>query len=149
MNNKSYRIEKLKPQALVIHCADPRFQTAFRSFITEELGITHYSPIVIGGGGHTFGIQTQLPGNFKILFEQIEFFIRQAGLKQVIIFNHEDCKWYEKMKEYYPDTPLSVKGKTDLREAASTIAENFAGVEVRIFWAGLDGDNIKFSEVLE
>ena len=147
--NKFYLVDARKSQAIVIHCADPRFQNAFRKFITEELGINHYSPIIIGGGAHAFGMQTLLPANFQTLFEQIKFFVEEAGLKQVIIVNHEDCKWYEKMKGCYPDTRLSVKGKLDLRKAALTIVEDFTGVDVRIFWAGLDGDNIRFSEVLD
>ena len=59
----------------------------------------------------------------------------------------DSCKWYEKMKGYYPTVRLPLKGKLDLETAALTIMKEFAGVHVRSFWASLDGDRISFSEV--
>ena len=142
-----YKIEKSKPTALVIHCGDNRFQTAFRRFVTEELGISSYAPIVIGGGLHAFGMQSFLPKNFKVLWEQIKFFIKEQKLDQIILINHEDCKWYEKMKDYHPTIPLPIKGKLDLQTALKAILNDFAHVKVRTFWAALDGDNITFEEM--
>jgi len=39
------------------------------------------------------------------------------------------------------------KSHLDLVAAARTIIEDFAGIRVRLFWAELDGDTIRFSEV--
>ena len=82
-----YKINSSPPQALVIHCSDPRFQRAFREFITDELGISNYIPIVIGGGVHAMVMKTHLPENFENLWEQIDFFLKETKLKQVIIIN--------------------------------------------------------------
>ena len=142
-----YRIERQAPGALVIHCGDPRFQTAFRRFINEELGIRTYTPIIIGGGIHSFGVQTFLPKNYKVLWEQIKFFVKEQNLHRVIIINHEDCQWYEKMKGYPAKVKLPLRGKFDLQQAAKTLLSDFAGVEVNSYWAALDGDQISFSEV--
>jgi hypothetical protein len=142
-----YRLDTGPPEALVIHCADPRFQNAFREFITNELGIRHYAPIVIGGGVHSFGAQSFLPKNFKILWEQIKFFVKDTDVRQIIIINHEDCKWYDKMKGFHPRIELPHKGKLDLGEAARVILHDFAGVHVRQFWAGLEGDKVYFTEL--
>ena len=68
-----YEMDTAEIDTLVIHCADPRFQTAFRRFITEELGIASYTPIIIGGGIHAFGIRHLLPKNFKILWEPVSY----------------------------------------------------------------------------
>ncbi len=141
-----YKLDKASPQALVIHCGDPRFQTAFRRFITEELGINSYTPLVIGGGVHSFGARTYLPKNFKILWEQVKFFINVQGLKQVIVINHEDCQWYQKLKGYHPTVDAKDKGMHDLKEASLTILQDFAGISVRTFWAGLDADSVYFVE---
>jgi len=143
---KVYRADKQKAQALVVHCADPRFQTAFREFVNRELGITNYVPLVVGGGIHSFGVEKLMPKNFKIVWEQIKFFVKEAGVKQVIIINHEDCLWYKTMKGYYPTVDLPLKGKLDLKTAAQRILKDFTGVEVRSFWAGLSGDEITFRE---
>jgi len=142
-----YKLDKTCSSALVIHCGDPRFQTAFHQFITLELGISNYTPLIIGGGIHAFGMQTFLPKNFKIIWEQIKFFIKEGKLNQIIIINHEDCRWYSKMKGYYGSLSLPLKGKQDLKSAALTILRDFSGVNVRTFWAGLDGDNILFTVI--
>jgi hypothetical protein len=142
-----YPLDTAPSQALVIHCGDPRFQTAFRRFITEELGIKAYTPLIIGGGLHAFGMQSFLPKNFKILWEQIKFFVKEGHLKRVIIINHEDCRWYGKMKGYHPSVALPLKGQLDLRTAASLILRDFAGVSVESYWAGLDGEHIYFKPV--
>jgi hypothetical protein len=144
---KVYGLITRDPQAVVIHCGDPRFQSAFHRFITEELGFSSYTPIIIGGGIHAFGVQSLLPKNFKILWEQIKFAIKDGRAKQVIIINHEDCHWYEKMKGYHTKIQLPLKGKLDLQTATETILRDFAGVQVRTFWAGLEDDGVVFTEV--
>lgn len=142
-----YRISHEPPQAIVVHCGDPRFQEAFRMFITRDLGFRNYVPVIIGGGIHAFGVQSLLPKNFKILWEQIKFFIKEVNLHEVVFINHEDCAWYKKMKGYHGGIELPVKGKLDLGIAARHILHDFSGVNVRTFWAGLDGDVVTFSEI--
>ncbi|UCC44755.1 MAG: hypothetical protein JSU65_02165, partial [Candidatus Zixiibacteriota bacterium] len=137
-----YPLDGAASQALVIHCGDPRFQTAFRRFITEELGLANYTPVVVGGGIHAFGVQSFLPKNFKILWEQIKFFIKEGGIRNVVIINHDDCAWYKKMKGYHPLVRLATRGKLDLVVAARTILRDFACVTVRSYWASLEGDSI-------
>jgi hypothetical protein len=144
---KVYGLVTRPSQALVIHCGDPRFQSAFHRFINEDLGITSYTPIIIGGGVHAFGVQSFLPKNFKILWEQIKFAIRDGGVKQVIIINHEDCLWYEKMKGYHLPIQLPLKGKLDLVAAAQKIMTDFSGVSVQTYWAALEDDGVVFSRV--
>jgi hypothetical protein len=142
-----YKIDTRPSQALVVHCGDPRFQAAFRMFITKELGIPNYTPLIIGGGVHAFGAQSLLPKNFKILWQQIKFFVKEGRVNQVIFINHEDCKWYEKMQGLQSRIKLPVIGRQDLQTAARTILRDFTGVRVRSFWAAVDGDDITFNEV--
>ena len=144
---QTYKLDHTPPEALVVHCSDPRFQTAFRRFVTEELGLCNYAPLVIGGSVHAFGSQRFLPENFKVLWEQIKFFIKNAGIKQVIIINHDDCRWYQAMSSFHPGIELPLKGKVDLATTVNTLLADFAGIQVRSFWADLDGDTITFSEV--
>ena len=143
----AYHLDNRPPEALVIHCADSRFQTAFRQFLNEELGITHYFPIVVGGGVHAFGLQNLLPKNFKIVWQQIKFALTVGKLKQVVIINHEDCKWYEHLKGYHPTVSPKHKGMLDLSTAAERIIEDFSGVQVRTFWAAIEDHGIVFSEI--
>jgi len=142
-----YPIDRAPSEALVVHCGDPRFQTAFRRFVTEELGLKSYTPVVIGGGAHAFGAQSLLPKNFKIMWEQVKFFVKEGGLRRVIVINHEDCQWYRKLKGYHPTVQLPIKGRLDLRTAAKTILRDFAGVRVESYWAGLKDEHVYFEKV--
>ncbi len=143
-----YPLETRPPEAIVVHCADARFQTAFRRFVTEELGIKSYMPVVIGGGVHALGAQAFLPKNFKILWEQIKFAHDLTKPRQIIIINHEDCRWYEKMGGYHPRISVPQKGKQDLGHAARLLLKDFANVDVRAYWASIVGGNVLFTPVM-
>lgn len=142
-----YKIDDTPSETLVIHCADPRFQTAFRRFITEELGLKNYTPIVVGGGIHALSSQTFLPKNFKILWEQVKFYIKEGKIRRIIFINHADCKWYEKIHGHLPRIDLPIKGQQDLRTAAEIILHDFAGVHLETYFAHLDGNEVTFERV--
>ncbi len=144
-----YTVDTHPSEALVLHCGDPRFQTAFRTFLTRELGLKNYTPIIIGGGVHAFGLQSFLPKNFKILWEQVKFFVKEQSLSRVIIINHDDCKWYERMRGYHSRIKTADKGKHDLTTAALTILRDFSGITVSTYWADLEGDRITFREIVD
>ena len=142
-----YDLDKTPFDTVVIRCADPRFQNAFKKFIIEELSLKHYAPIIIGGGIHPFGSQVEMPTYLASLWGQLSFFINASKLKQIIFINHEDCKWYHGHKEHYPEANLSKKGKEDLIAAMDHVHNVFPDVIVRTFWAGIKGDQIFFTEI--
>ena len=142
-----YEMDSDSFDTMVVHCADPRFQTAFKKFVTEELKIKNYAPIVLGGGIHPFGSQKALPVNFESLWDQISFFIKAAKLKQLIFINHEDCKWYNRLIDLYPDADLPVKEKEDLMTTMARVHQDFPDIKIRTFWAGLKDDRVCFTEV--
>jgi hypothetical protein len=90
-----------KPDAIVIHCSDPRFQPAFEQFLANELGLVKggYVPIVVGGGGGVLGHPEQLPKEFKFIKERLEHY-RKAfpTIRRVVLINHEECRYYESLK---------------------------------------------------
>lgn len=142
-----YQAELRQPEAIVVHCGDPRFQTAFRRFVTEELGIPVYIPVVLGGGVHALGAQTFLPKNFKVLWQQIKFMRDQFNITDIVLINHDDCRWYQRMSGLLTPHRAAAKGRVDLPMAAKLLLQDFAGVRVRSYWAALDGDKIFFKEV--
>lgn len=142
-----YPINARTSEAVVIHCADPRFQIPFRRFIIEDLGIRSYSPLVIGGGAHSLGAKSKLPESFRIVWEQMEFFINVSGLHRVILINHEDCLWYKKMESDLAAEQLKDKGRKDLRISAETIAAKFPEVRIETFWAALNDGQVSFEKV--
>ena len=94
-----------KPQAIVVYCSDPRFQTAFRQFIEKELGLAEgeFIPLVIGGGAGVLAHREQLPKDFKVLKERLEMHLSQfLSVRRLILINHEDCKYYGVLREKLP-----------------------------------------------
>lgn len=145
--HSTYPLDCTPPEALVIHCMDPRFQAAFRRFITEDLGLKNHIPLVLGGSIHAIGSPKSRQQSVDVLWEQIKFTVRQFDLRQVIIINHEECRWYEAMTSGCSKEDIPFKAKVDLVAATKTLLADFAGIEVRAFWAGIDGDTVSFSEV--
>ena|SRR6476646_4562559 len=86
-----------KPEAIVVHCSDPRFQPAFEQFIQTELKLPKgkYIPLVVGGGASVLAHPEQLPKEFKFLKERFEFY-REAfpSIRRLVLINHEDCDYY-------------------------------------------------------
>ncbi len=144
-----YMIDTQPSRTLGIHCADPRFQSAFRRFISQELGIDNYTPLVIGGGVRALGDQNAPPENVETLWGQIKFFITEANIELVILINHEDCKWYEYVHSDQSEAELANIGRQDLQAADHRVRMEFANVQVRSFWAALENDTISFSEVTD
>ena len=90
-----------KPEAIIVYCSDPRFQTAFDQFIQNELGLAkgQFMPLIIGGGAGVLGHPEQLPKEFKFLKERFELY-RDVfpSLRRVVLINHEDCRYYTFLK---------------------------------------------------
>ena len=85
----------------MIHCSDPRFQSAFEEFLEYELGLPKgsYIPIVVGGGAGVLGHPEQLPKEFKFLKERLEHYHQIfPTAHRIILINHEGCRYYENLK---------------------------------------------------
>jgi hypothetical protein len=94
-------VQDPKPEAVVIHCSDPRFQAAFEQFIATELGLAkgNYIPIVVGGGASVLGHPEQLPKEFKFLKERLELYRSVfPTVRRVVLINHENCHYYDSLK---------------------------------------------------
>lgn len=90
-----------KPEAVVIHCSDPRFQAAFEQFLHQELNLEkgRYIPIVVGGGGGVLAHPEQLPKEFKFLKDRLEHYRRVfPTVRRIVLINHEGCRYYDSLK---------------------------------------------------
>ena len=118
------------PEAIVIHCSDPRFQKAFREFINTELKLPEgeYVPLVISGGVGSLSEPLKLPKEFKFVKERIELFIKQFdSIKRIILINHEDCLYYDVMRSTIGNLFLNrvrdmiERQKIDLKSVSRTL----------------------------
>ena len=96
-----YELTEGKPDALVIHCSDPRFQSAFHDFLHDELIIKMPAVIAVPGSVGSFGVQSFLPKNWYTLKNQIEFMAKHNNFPRVILINHDDCKGYAQIAHLF------------------------------------------------
>lgn len=91
-----------RPEAIVVHCSDPRFQRAFDGFIEKELGLAQgqFVPIVVGGGAGVIARPERLPKEFKFMKDRFELMLKQfSSIRRIVLINHEDCKYYGTLKD--------------------------------------------------
>ncbi len=143
-----YLTHKTAPEALVVHCSDAGFQTTFRRFRVEELGLADYISFGSGRRALRSGCQWQFSGGLShpVLANQIPH--RIGPLKSAILINHQDCRWYRGHGDLSA-LDADTRAQADLETSKGILSAGLPGVEVRAFWAGLDGSTVTFSEVDE
>jgi len=128
----------VKPDAIVVHCSDPRFQDAFRLFSQEELKIEHPAPIVLPGSVSSVGVDFAMPKHLKTLKDQVEFMLRAGKEPKLVLINHEDCKAYEKLRGFFKKA-IHNQQADDLVKAAGLFKKLVPALtHVRVYMARLD-----------
>src|SRR3989344_2729551 len=92
-----YPLTEGTPDALVIHCADPRFQEAFRDFIRNELSIRMPMVIALPGVTSHFGMQVMFPKNWYAMKAYLKTMTERHEVARVVLINHDDCRGYAKI----------------------------------------------------
>lgn len=137
---ETYKALKAEPTTLIIYCSDSRFQFAFNRFFMDELNLVpgQFAPIAVAGGPGPLANPIMIKER-QFLGDQIIFFLKHfTSIKSVVLVNHEDCGFYEKIlnlsgrekdRERY-DAPVAAKA------VINRIAlEEIKGVEVAAFYA--------------
>lgn len=94
-----YPLTEGVPDALVIHCADPRFQEAFRVFLKDELDIRVPMVVALPGVTSHFGMQMVFPKNWYALKSYLKTMTERHDVARVVIINHDDCMGYAKVAD--------------------------------------------------
>lgn len=160
-DQKVYDAVDSEPEAIVVHCSDPRFQKAFKEFIANELKLPEgkYVPLVISGGVGSLSQPLSLPKEFKFMKERIEQFLKRFdSIQRIILINHEDCRHYEVIKSMIGNLLLNrvrdmmERQKIDLKQVSRTLLGLLgARIEVQMYYARfIDSDQKKivFEKVL-
>ena len=125
-----YNLIEAAPEAIVVHCSDPRFQQAFVEFIQNELELRSgsYIPLVISGGVGSLAEPLKLPKEFRFMKERLRMFLeRFESIHRLILINHEDCRHYEWLQNYIGGLflqrfhNLAERQKADLKKAAQLV----------------------------
>jgi len=127
---KIYNLIEAAPEAIVVHCSDPRFQRAFAEFIRDELKLQDGSfiPLVISGGVGSLAEPLKLPKEFRFMKERLRMFLeRFESIHRLILINHEDCRHYEWLNNYIGRLflqrfhNLAERQQADLKKAARLV----------------------------
>lgn len=149
-----YELIEGKPDALVIHCSDPRFQSAFHDFLRDELGITMPAVIAVPGSTGSFGVQSFLPKNWYALRNQIKLMTEHNDFPRVVLINHDDCKGYASIAHLFKGlTNLVSEQRKHLKALAGFIQKEFlSGAKFELYQARIinkDGKKyVDFEQVI-
>jgi hypothetical protein len=148
------------PEALVLHCSDPRFQTAFGPFLEHELGLAQgrYIPFVVAGGAGVLAHPERRPKEFKFLRDRFELFHGHfASLRRLVLINHEDCLYYRMLAQAVPGLPGPGPGsphwpRDDLPPIARTVHRllGHLGWDLELYYArfaAADRAQVAFDQV--
>ncbi|MGV8151889.1 MAG: hypothetical protein ACP5OG_02315 [Candidatus Nanoarchaeia archaeon] len=139
-----YLTSQTKPKAVVVYCSDPRFQTAFRDFICEELKLSEgeFIPLVVAGGADALSNPLTLPKEFKFMKDRLKLYQeRFKEIESIILIGHEDCKYYNSVKDRIKNfinskLTLSEQHKTTLNLLPKLIADFITSkVKLEIYFA--------------
>ncbi len=137
------------PDALVIHCADPRFQTAFRRFVREELGVQMPMVIALPGVTSHFGMQAILPKNWNSMRKHIETMTERHKVARVILINHDDCKGYAKIAIHLGGiAKISEAQRKHLHGLAGYVQKEYLpGASFELYQAHIVNKEVQFEKI--
>jgi carbonic anhydrase len=141
---KSFTLNSEAPETLVIYCADPRFRSAFEEFVKSELGVGHHALFSLAGGVGPFVQFDPKWDQLAPLRDQLLLFLDNNDIKELIVLNHADCKWYAKQMPDQHSKSIAAKQIADLQAFARMVRSDIADVPVRTYLAVLTNENIRF-----
>ncbi|MGH7597425.1 MAG: hypothetical protein ACREOI_13815 [bacterium] len=144
-STKIYDLIDAVPEAIVVHCSDPRFQRAFAGFIKNELQLEEgkYIPLVVSGGVGSLSEPFMLPKEFRFMKERLRMFLeRFDSVKLIVLINHEDCRHYDWLRNFIGKLFLqrfhnmAERQQADLKKVAKAILELAAmRIETKLYYA--------------
>jgi hypothetical protein len=145
LSTKTYDLIDAAPEAIVVHCSDPRFQRAFAGFIKNELQLEEgkYIPLVVSGGIGSLSEPLKLPKEFLFMRERLRMFLdRFDSIKQIVLINHEDCRHYEALQNFIGKlfmqrfASMAERQRVDLKKVAKVLLDlSSARIETKLYYA--------------
>lgn len=144
LQEKRYKINNEAPVAVAVHCLDPRFRPAIENFLDDLFEGKKCAVISLAGGIHPVGTSKTSPSKLDFLNEQTDFVLTEMNLRQAVIINHDDCRWYH---HHQGDCQVPEQLAKDLIEAKALIKRRHPLVEVIAYQAVLKDDEIAFKKM--
>ena len=144
-----YPLSEGTPDALCIHCADPRFQTAFRRFIHEELNVQMPMVIALPGVTSHFGMSSALPKNWAAMKSHIRTMTERHAVARVILINHDDCRGYAKIADHFGGlAKIGAAQRQHLHGLADFVREEYLPhANFELYQAHIVGKEVEFERI--
>jgi hypothetical protein len=135
-----------QPDALVIHCSDPRFQRHFHEFLCAHLGLDTYGLVAVPGGVHFLTALDYLPKFYWVGWRWVKFLVDLGRPRRLILLAHDDCRWYQDLRFRRGDDSKRA-ALSDLVKVRDGFQERFGRISVETYYARLEGGEVAFEEV--
>jgi len=135
-----------QPDALVIHCSDPRFQKHFHEFLRAGLGLDTYGLVAVPGGAHFLTLLDYLPKFSWVGWRWVQFLVELARPRRIVLIAHDDCRWYQDMRFRHGDE-WKRAALSDLLKVRGGFRERFGPIGVETYFARIEGGEVLFEEV--
>ncbi|MGC9972180.1 MAG: hypothetical protein ABSE56_16495 [Bryobacteraceae bacterium] len=132
---------------LVIHCSDPRYQTAFRDFVRIQLGVERYALLAVPGGPQLLAPSEDLPKFPWVGWQWVRFLGKLGHAARVILIAHDDCQWYQDARFAPAPANLRARQIQDLGEVSARLRERFGDAKIERYYIRLEGEGAVFESV--
>ncbi len=142
---KTYKLDPLPERAtLVLHCVDLRLRNAFRAYL-EDRGVHTPIRLAIPGGVHDV-VAAVPPKGMRVLNKHIDWEIEKLHVGHVILFGHEDCKWYRGQSALVPGT-IEQNTINHLKLYKKILEGRHKDITVECVIARVDGTTVTFDAI--
>ena len=132
--------------AAAIYCSDGRFGEQMDEFLQEGLAVPRYDRLAVPGGAACLAGHTCAYHEKGALERQLNFLIREHGLRRIILIAHDGCAFYRDI--FLGSRTLEEQQANDLDAAASVIRMHHAGVEIETYFARKVEGRVEFERWL-
>ncbi len=136
-----------QPDALVVHCSDPRFQKHFGEFLRSRLGLETYGLIAVPGGAHFLTMLDYLPKFSWVGWRWVKFLVDFSRPRRLVLIAHDDCRWYKDTRFWQHGDDWKGAALADLGKVRDGFRERFGAITVEAYFARLEGEEVVFEPV--
>src|SRR5215218_73314 len=117
--------------AAAVYCSDGRFGDPMDEFLHAGLGLPRYDRVAVPGGAACLAGHGGAYHEGQALQRQLDFLIREHGLRRVVLIAHDGCAFYKDV--WTGGRTVERQQAADLAKAADHIRLWHPGVEVAAY----------------
>jgi hypothetical protein len=145
-----YRTEfvvREQPEALVIHCSDPKYQAHFQEFLHRHLGLESYELIAVPGGPQFLTLVEYLPKFGWTGWRWVKFLVDVAKPSRAILIEHENCRWYRDPRFWTEQGEMRPRQINDLSAVRAGLKERYPAIAVESYFARHEAEHVVFEAI--